>query len=127
MLVLLVGCLASHDVAAEISWHSSPSEVLESAKASGKPILVFIGTDWCQYCKLMERETWSDPSVSASVSQQFETLMLDGDRDRQIVERLGLQGYPATLLYTHEGRYATERGGFMPASQTIQWLESALR
>ena len=124
---MFVGCLGAQNAIAEINWRSSPSEVLESAKASGKPILVFIGTDWCHYCKQMERETWSDPNVSTAVSQQFETLMLDGDRDKQIVERLGLQGYPATLLYTHEGQYATERGGFMPASQTIQWLESVIR
>lgn len=126
-LVLLFGGLNAHDAIAEINWQKSPTAVLESAKASGKPILVFIGTDWCHYCKLMERETWSDPSVSEPVSQQFETLMLDGDRDRQIVERLGLQGYPATLLYTHQGRFATERDGFMPATQTIQWLEAVLR
>ncbi len=117
----------SASASAEIHWRKSPQSTIESARVSGKPILVFVTTSWCHYCKRMKRETWSDANVDSSVGKQFETLILDGDRDAKIVKQLGLRGYPATLLYSPDGRFVKQRAGFMNAQQTLSWLASAAR
>lgn len=124
---LLFVCFVTTNALAEIPWRHSPEETITAARASGKPILVFVTTDWCHYCKKMKKETWADASVDAAVSQNFETLLLDGDRDSRIVKRLGLRGYPATLLYSPDGYFISQQGGFMPPTQTLQWLGSMRR
>ena len=123
LLLLMIAGTATH-VSAEIPWQHSPEAVFQSARQTGKPILVFVSADWCHYCKKMKRETWADPRVDAAVSQSFETLVLDGDRDKQIVKKLDLRGYPATLLYTPDGHFVVQKGGYMPPAQTLQWLSS---
>lgn len=124
--VLLLGFSAEF-APAEIPWQRSPQAVFEVARQTGKPILVFVSADWCHYCKKMKRDTWSDPRVDAAVSQNFETLVLDGDRDKQIVSKLDLRGFPATLLYSPDGRFLDQKGGYMPPAQTLQWLSSMRR
>ncbi|MCG8650101.1 MAG: thioredoxin family protein [Pirellulales bacterium] len=126
-LFAMLGCVFSSQSFAEINWRKSPQAAIDSARETGKPILVFVTTDWCHYCKKMKRETWSNPVVNDTVSQQFETLVLDGDRDQKVVQKLGLKGYPATLLYTPDGRYVAKRGGYMSPVQTLKWLGAALR
>lgn len=120
--ILLIG--SEQVVIAEIPWRQDPKSALDSAKEAGKPILVFVTAQWCHYCQKMKRDTWSDPQVQSVVSQRFETLRLDGDRDQHIVEKLGLRGYPATLVYTPDGRYVDQRGGYLSPAQTLHWLDS---
>lgn len=127
ILVAIACCSLVGSAQAEIRWQHSPQSTLQSARESGKPILVFVTTDWCHYCKKMKRETWIDSNVDAAVSQNFETLILDGDRDKRVVQKLGLRGFPATLLYDAEGHFVEQRPGFMTPRQTLQWLASMRR
>ncbi|MGI9471024.1 MAG: thioredoxin family protein [Rubripirellula sp.] len=108
---------------AEIPWQQSPETTFNSARASGKPILVYVGTEWCHFCEQMKRDTWSDPHVAAVVSRSYETLMLDGDRDKRVVKKLGLNGYPVTLLYDSGGHFVAKRDGFMLPAQTLRWIK----
>ena len=126
-VAILISFALTSVAVAEISWHASPKATIAAARESGKPILVFVSTQWCHYCKKMDKETWADPVVSAVVSANFETLLLDGDRDARIVNRLGLRGYPATLLYTPDGYFVSQQSGYMPPAQTLQWLGSMRR
>ncbi|MEL6107810.1 MAG: thioredoxin family protein, partial [Planctomycetota bacterium] len=121
LLMMLVLTSLSNFASAEIKWQRSPEAVLRSARTSGRPILVFVSAQWCHYCTKMKKETWSNPLVEQSVSQHFETLVLDGDRDDNIVRKLGLRGFPATLLYTPDGRFIEQKGGFMPPQKTLAW------
>lgn len=111
----------------EIRWQTSPANALETARPTNKPILVFAGKDWCHYCTKMKHETWANEKVDRVVRRDYITLTLDGDRDRSVVTRLELDGYPATLLYSPDGRFITKRDGFMRPEQTIAWLKSIYR
>lgn len=125
-LTLVTMWLGASSADAEIPWQRSPEQVFHAARASGKPILVFVTADWCHYCKKMKQETWSDPEIASAVSQNFETLVLDGDDDRQVVKKLELKGFPATLIYNADGEFVAQRGGFMPPNKTIDWLRSTM-
>ena len=127
LLTALVLVAVSQSASAEVPWQRSPSTVLQSARQTGKPILVFGSAQWCHYCQKMKQETWSDPRVDVAVSQNFETLVLDADRNKQVVNKLGLSGYPATLLYTPDGHFVAQKGGYMPPDATLHWLASERR
>lgn len=112
---------------AEIPWQRSPEKVLQNARETGKPILVFVSAKWCHYCTKMKRETWSHPKVQSAIGDHFETLVLDGDRDEAIVSKLGVRGFPATLVYTANGDFVQQKGGYMPPEKTLAWLGSLRR
>ena len=122
--LLTVTTVSVSSVRAEIPWQRSPEATFQSAKESGRPILVFVGAGWCHYCERMKEDTWSDPHVSEVVSRKYVSLQLDGDRDKRIVGKLELKGFPATLLYNSEGYFVAKKDGFMLPTQTLAWLES---
>ncbi|MEO1617700.1 MAG: thioredoxin family protein [Planctomycetota bacterium] len=108
---------------AEIAWETSPANVIAKSRESGKPILVFVSARWCHYCQKMKQDTWADPRVDVAVSQGFETLVLDGDQDSALVRPLGLRGFPATLIYTPDGRFISQQGGYLPPQRFLKWLD----
>lgn len=127
LAIIAGGWMMPSNVSAEIRWKRDVNRTVQTARQSRKPILVFVETDWCHYCKKMQRETWSDPKLADPVSQHFETLALDGDRDQKIVEPMQLRGYPATLLFSPDGELIAKKGGYMTAEKTMQWLQETLR
>lgn len=110
---------------AKPAWIKSSAKAFQEAHATGRPVVVFVGTDWCHFCKMMEGQTWSHPTIDQSIRQGFVGLKLDGDRDQQIVSQLGLSGYPATLVYAPDRKLIAKKEGFMSPTDTQQWLGQA--
>lgn len=123
-VMLLIGTFCAPSLRAEIPWQRSPEATFNTARQSAKPILVFVGAEWCHYCEKMKNDTWSDPRIQELIARKYVPLQLDGDRDKRIVKKLGLKGYPATLLYNSEGYFVVKKDGFMPPAQALSWLES---
>ena len=119
-LLLLAG-----SASAQSPWNQSVTKAFQDARTTGRPVVVFVGTDWCHYCKLMQSQTWSHPTISKVMRQDFIPLKLDGDRDQEIVKKLVLQGYPATLVYSPNGQQISKKEGFMPPAEAHKWLAQA--
>lgn len=49
-----------------------------------KPIFVDVYTDWCGYCKKMERETFQDSAVASYLNANFYPVKLDAESDAPI-------------------------------------------
>lgn len=52
----------------------------DSLRKQRRPLLVFIHTDWCQYCKMMEAKTFTDPQVVSALNEQFYCLDLNAEQ-----------------------------------------------
>jgi len=44
-----------------------------------RPVLVFIHTDWCKFCKAMKARVFTDEKVQATLDNEFYFVMLDGE------------------------------------------------
>ncbi len=49
------------------AWQSGP-EGYQAAVDAGQPTLVYFSTDWCHYCKNLDRNVLHDPSVDAALA-----------------------------------------------------------
>ena len=43
----------------------------EKAKKQKKPVLLSISATWCHWCHTMDRETYSNPKISAFINKNF--------------------------------------------------------
>lgn len=62
-----------------IQWLTMEAAATQSA-ADGKKILVDVYTSWCGWCKVMDRETYSDPQVVAYINEHFHPVKFNGEQ-----------------------------------------------
>jgi thiol:disulfide interchange protein len=101
-------------------WNRDSSNALEQARSEGKPVLVFLYTDWCTYCKQMDGKTFSDPNVIDELGRKFVWLRLNAETDAQGIEmqrRFGISGFPTILFLDPSGRELNRIAGFVPPDQ----------
>ncbi len=110
-------------------------EGLAEAKRDNKPILVDVYTDWCGWCKRMDRTTYTDAAVLAYVEKTFVPIKLDAEEEgrrasydsrlvswRQFADGFGVTGYPTTLFLQSDGRLITKVPGFVQPDRFLSVL-----
>ena len=71
-----------------INWYSF-EEVIEKTAANPKMILVDVYTDWCGWCKKMDRNTFTDPDVIEYVNNNFYAVKLNAENRKKKFEFRG--------------------------------------
>ena len=105
---------------------------LERAVAAARrPVFLDFYADWCLDCKRMERSTFPDPAVAATLGD-FDLLKIDmtdfSDRHQKVLNEFGLIGPPAYLFFS--GGVELDRYrmfGFMPPEEFVAHLERVQR
>lgn len=98
--------------------------VAESGQ-SGKPVFAFVTADWCGPCQAFKRGALSDPSVVKYVSTNTEPVYIDGDEHPDLVQSLGVTGFPTVVLIS-DGQIVAGRSGVMNAPSLLSWLGSTI-
>lgn len=71
----------------EITWLSW-EEAQEEMKKEPKKVFVDVYTDWCGWCKKMDRETFTDPEVAKYMNEHFYAVKFNAEQK----ETLNYQG-----------------------------------
>lgn len=107
---------------------------LAQAQAEGKPLLVTFFTDWCGYCKKMDRNTWRAATVVARLQDVVpvrvnaeESGSPSGMSGEDLADRYGVRGLPAQFLLDGQGRVLARADGYLSPTQFVGWLDDALR
>jgi thiol:disulfide interchange protein len=61
----------SSPAAEGLNWHKDFDSALVEAKEQQKFVLVDVYTDWCVYCKKLDKEVYTDPAVKKYLSEHF--------------------------------------------------------
>ena len=67
----------------EVHWMSF-AEALEKSKTKRLPVFIDVYTDWCGWCKVMDKKTFSDPEVAALLNQKFYPVKFDAEQREDI-------------------------------------------
>lgn len=108
---LIFGFSTSTDLApAELEWVTDYEDAFVQAKKEGKLVLInFTGSDWCGWCKRLDREVFSQPAFQEYAEENLVLLMLDYPRrtpqskevkikNQQLAREFGVRGFPTILL-----------------------------
>ncbi len=83
--------------------------------ATNKPLLVMFTSDSCIYCRKMMKETYRHPAIEWMLSENTETVVAHARDYRGLVKKLGVRGYPSTLLVSPQGEVLEFMEGFVDA------------
>jgi thiol:disulfide interchange protein DsbD len=93
----------------ELAWHKSEAEAIAAAKASGRPLLIDFGAEWCLPCRELEVKIFASPRVTEAMRDKFTLLKVDCTREDDdpsigvIRERYEAAGLPAVRLVAPGG------------------------
>lgn len=86
------------------SGHVGYSEGIEVSDQNESPAIIYMYTDWCQYCKKFESELLTNHDVKSSLAKFIKIKINpeDSNQDKQLYKKLNGKGYP-TLMFQHGG------------------------
>ena len=106
----LVGCADRSD-----PWFDSNLEAaLVEAGDRGTLLMVDFKTDWCTWCKRLDRDTFSDPAVVAELGKLV-ALQLDAEKEgADAAEKYGVRSFPTIVFLDPAGHEVDRILGYMP-------------
>jgi thioredoxin-related protein len=110
-------CFASE----KIDWHTYETGMARS-RFEKKKVFLFFRADWCQFCGEMERKTFKDPVVIASLNRDFIPIWVDSDREKAVTSLFRVNGLPDSWFLAENGEVIGHRPGFIPADQMMKIL-----
>lgn len=72
----------------QIQWMKFEDAIAENAK-NPKMILVDVYTDWCGWCKKMDKETFTDPKVIEYINSKFYAVKMNAEDTKRTFEFMG--------------------------------------
>lgn len=119
------GTSVADESAGEISWHKD----LESAKAAAKErdtiIMVDVYTDWCGWCKKLDKEVYTQSDV-VRFSDTLVNLKVNAEDNAggtALAREHGVSGYPTILFLTSDGEEIDRIGGYLEAPSFLAEMQ----
>ena len=112
-------------------WYQGASgyeQALSQQRSSGRPILLYFHTEWCGYCKRLERDVLSTPAFE----QRYGSLLkvkLNPDSsgaEHKLAKDYGIRGFP-TLFVVTAGTPGEAIVGYGSADNFYDRLQQAAR
>ncbi|MDI6766419.1 MAG: thioredoxin fold domain-containing protein [Bacteroidota bacterium] len=114
----------------ELKWKKYDVGLAEAKKAK-KKIIVDVYTDWCKWCKKLDKEVYADDSVAAYLQKQYILVKVNGESSTQIkykgkqltemqlTQLLKVTGFPAIIFLDTSGEVIDRISGFVPADRFL--------
>jgi thioredoxin-related protein len=128
-LLLLLGGIAQAKAADEIAYVSGSWEQLKArAKAENKYILVDCYTDWCGWCKEMDKKTMTDAGVTTLLNGKFVPAKIEMEHGEgiKLAMKYHVTGFPTFLVFNPAGEFVYESMGYMEAKKFTEEMNNAL-
>jgi len=116
-----------------LNWLSY-NEGLALAEKENKYILIDFYTDWCGYCKKMDKETYSREEVKKILSENFLVVRVNAESDNKVIEGgkeiterelaklYQVSGYPTTWFLESNHTRIAPLPGYVTTEQFIPVL-----
>jgi len=122
------------------------STVEQQMKVEPKPLVVFLHTDWCNYCALMEKKTFSNPVVQDLLKEKVYFISFNAETKEAVTfqqhsfvfKKKGMQGgvhelaealssknaYPALIVLNEKYEIMYQHHAYVGPKEMLQLLKA---
>ena len=106
----------------ETVWLTDFELAKQKSEEEQLPMLVnFTGSDWCPYCKKLEKEVFSQPEFANYVKENFILLKIDFPQNhplasdilnlrKELAEKYKIKEFPAVVFLSKNGEFILKTG-----------------
>ena len=139
MTLVLVACLFTlssakiSDARREKPDWMKLNELTEKIKSEPKPVIIDLYTNWCYWCKVMDKKTYTSSKVISYINEHFYAVKLDAEtkevvqwnnkeynfndnykvNDFTMYVTSGQPGFPTTVIFADEQSEPVSVQGFL--------------
>jgi thioredoxin-related protein len=126
-ILFLFGCTAVDQPVAEsnIAWIKDFDVALDIAKSESKPILIDFYTDWCGWCKKLDKDTYGNAQVQQEL-EQFVCVKIDAEKNKDLSRKYKISGFPSTAFLKSDGQLIEVVPGYRPPDEFMKILDDIL-
>ncbi len=94
----------------KIVWQPTFEKAQQSAKSSGKLLLVDFYTDWCGACKWMDANLYTDSTVVAEARNTV-NVKVNAEKRTDLAKKYGITGFPTLVWLDGNGEVVDKLEG----------------
>lgn len=102
-----------HHAADGVFDHKTVEEAWKVAIERKKPLLVMFTSNNCTYCRKMIADTYSNQRVKTMLRGRTESVLAHSDDYGALIKKLGIRGYPSSMLISPEGEVLDFMEGYV--------------
>lgn len=136
----LIACISLNATFAQkqIEWLTF-EEAASKTASQPKMILVDVYTDWCGWCKKMDKDTFRDPKVIAFVNEHFYPVKLNAENSKRkfnfkgkeyteasIARAMRVSSYPNFVIMDAVMENITQLPGYRLPDPFLEGLENVM-
>jgi len=116
-----------------LTWHKY-DEGLAKAKKEKKHVLVAFYTNWCGWCRRMDKSTYADEEVEKVLNQSYVAIRVNGQSkekvevdekkitEKELAKKFRVRSYPITWFLKHSGEKIAPYYGYADAPTFLNVL-----
>jgi tetratricopeptide (TPR) repeat protein len=84
-------------------------------------------TDWCYWCKVLDKNTYSTKSVGEYANNNYVAIKINAEKGDGVdfAKQFGVRGYPTILFLDEKGKEVDRVVGYQPADKFLVSMKTA--
>jgi thioredoxin-related protein len=113
-------------VTQSIQWIYDLKQAHRLSGVTGRPILIVFGGPWCQYCKKLDKEVLSHPTIVKYVNNTFIPVHLDASKDERAAQILDVKSLPTSIVLSPQAALLGSVEGFVSIKEYATVLKQSV-
>ncbi len=109
-----------------IQWLHDLKGAHRESVATGKPMLVVFSGPKCYYCRKLENEVFTQPTVARYINKAFVPVHLDLEKNRQAAEILEVTSLPTSVILSADADLLGSVEGFVGSREFAEVLHRSI-
>lgn len=106
----------------EIQWQ--PYETgMKMIKDQNKKGFLHFYTDWCTYCKIMNKQTFVDSKIIDYLNDNFVSIRVNAEKQKDVAKEYGVNRFPNTWFIGEDSKSLSSQPGFIPPDMLLNMLK----
>ncbi len=100
---------------------------LAQAKSDRKLVMLDVYTDWCGWCKKLDRDVYSDSRVAAALKDVIPVKVNAEKGGEDVARRYAVEGFPTILFVDANGQVVKRIDGYVDADEMLRTIQALPR